>query len=277
MASTATDDFLQGLSRGSSFDLSVTGARIVSPAAKFGEESRPAIELKCYWRPSLSDSLKREVIIGDQIHPPRLIEDPPEGVKPREDEVGWRLRNCPIMLWIEPVSSEWRSDLADRKDARDWVGQLTYYPPAEDFGDRWPTITGNVRLATSEFDLLRSRLLSSEKPKLDFVIGIEFPQPPEEGDFRSVYRWNGVDRLPITDASVLIKVADWAPESDTFREEQREFKNQVRELEMSIEPSTEHLETRAAINRLNELSSKLATPLWIAVGLLTVMLLRSFT
>jgi len=276
MASTATDDFLQGLNRGSSFDLSVTGARIVSTAAKFGEESRPAIELKCYWRPSLSDSLNREVVIGDQVHPPRLIEDPPEGVEPREDEVGWRLRNCPIMLWIEPVSSEWRSDLADQKEARDQVGQLSYYPPAEDFGDRWPTITGNVRFAEREFDLLRSRLLSSKKPKLEFAIAVKFPGPPEDGEFRSVYRWDGMGALPITEASVLIKVADWAPGTDTFREEQRQFKNKVRELEMSIEPSTEHRETLAAIERLNELSSKLATPLWIAVGLFAVMLMRTF-
>jgi len=277
MASTATDDFLRDLSRGSSFDLSVTGARIISQAAKFGNETRPAIELKCYWRPSLADSLRREVIIGDQIHPPRLVEEPLEGAEPREDEIGWRLRNCPIMLWIEPVSPEWRADMADRKGSREAAGRLTYYPPNETFNEKWPTMTGQVRLAFTEFELLRTRLLSSKKPKLDFIIGVDFPHPPQGEGIRSIYRWDGAGALPITEASVLFKVADWSPDTDTFREERRAFENKVKNLEMSIDPYHEHRETLAAINRLAEMSSKLTTPVWIAVGLLALMVLRSFT
>lgn len=258
-------------SRTVSFALRVTGGRVFVQNANSDNTDISSIELKCWWSPSLSESFDTTVRIGGDKHQSyRQSDDELQALKEGEDdEIGWDLIDCPIMLSLEKVDENWITESSNRNDGKPTFGKLKYYRPSkvnEDYVDRQrAVITSWVAIGHGNFELIRSCLVANETPDFELLLAVEFPHGSIDSNWtdRKVY-WDGEGSLSITGASIVWKRGDWDSNAD-----QEHHISQDPEHD-DLVPAVENYDILVAAKRLEGIVARLATPLWIAVAIMII-------
>jgi hypothetical protein len=267
MADEEPESFIQQMTREVTLKLSAHGGRVFMQSADADDLERCTIELKCSWSPGLIAMLHQSIRIGDENHKPFKWDDDDVEVidEEAEDEMGWGLYDCGIMLSVYRVDEKWLADSAAKNDDKPILGRLNYNPPIQTsdgvVNDQRPSVTAWVGLGHENFRLLRDRLLATDKPDFDLDIAVEFPRGTvESGWVKKTITWDGKGSLPVTNATLVWLRADWNSESARERRVPRHREPVHRE------PPPEHGELLRAMKKLEAAVVKLATPLWIAVG-----------
>lgn len=258
------------LDRRVTLPLTVYGGRVFAESATPDKVDGGGIELKCWWQ-DVARIFDLSVVIGNEQHPPApsrydYDEDAAARSKRREEEeTGWRLSDCPVMLTIHRAEPGYfEGNKADERGGP-ILGQFKYYAPirASDgvVNDRRPTITAWVGMGGENYRLIRERLLAGEQFDFDVGITARFPEAAVENGWvgRTVH-WDGEEPLPITGATVVWRRNDWDADHD------RKPSSWRSRQEIEYVPPREHVEVMDVTRRIETALSKLATPLWLAAG-----------
>lgn len=263
MAEGEPESGLARLSREVSLSLAPHGGRVFLHHATPEDVNHSTIELKCWWSSGFH-MLSTSVVIGDEKHKRVASRYRYDIVAEyQEEEIGWNLGDCPIMLSLYQVDAKWLTESADKNDGTPVFGQLTYYSPiSTDDGvvnDKRPTVTAWVGVGADNFNLIRANLVEGRELAFDLGITVRFPQGSVESGWvdRSV-KWDGNGPLPIIDATIVWKRHDWDADHDPELIEPCGPEPRV--------PPREHVELMEATNRLESAVAKLALPLWMAVA-----------
>ena len=264
-----TDDFLDTLLHDVRLSLSPCGGRVIVRSASKNSLNSLSVELKCWWqRPGAWDLFhQRSIAIGDEKH--KLLPSDEDDETPEtdwEEQVGWRLEQCPIMLEFDEVADDWLADSAERNGDEALTGQLSYYAPvdADEFGkDARPTVTVWVPLGHDNLKVLRDRILAGDALDISIGLTVQFPkgcvQRGDNGYGKSV-QWDGENTLKVKDVVVVWTRHDWNADCDDKPE-------RVPEAERD-ELLQAHVEMGTIANRIEASIVKLVTPLWLAVAVL---------
>lgn len=263
-----TSGFLDDMLHQVTLSLSISGGRVFVHSATQRNLNSSSVELKCWWqRPGAWNPFhQRSITIGDESHklsPADEDDETPE--MDWEEQVGWRLEQCPIMLTFDEVDDAWLADSAERNGGEALKGQLSYHPPvdADEFGKSRASVSVWVPLGQDNFQLLRDRVLEGDQFEMSVGLTVQFPKgcvkSGDHGYGKSV-QWDGKDALPIKDAVVVWTAHDWNSDYDHKDEGQREPEPYV--------PPQEHVEILAATSRIEAAVAKLVTPLWLAIAVL---------
>lgn len=266
MADDELENFLEQEVRKVSITLRPSGGRVFANHAEPNGIDRCSIELKCWWSPSLMAMFDSGIRIGEDKHKPLTWDDDGQQVMDedsKEEEIGWSLIDCPIMVSIYRTDEVQLAEGAAKNDGEPILGRLAYYAPIQSsdgvVNDKRPTVTVWVGFGPKNFALLQERLLEKEEPDFDLGIGVAFPKGTvESGWVGKKVNWDGKDVLPVTSAVIVWKRADWDSDADRFRPVRRRAQPE------EYEPPREHIELMDAVKRLEANIVKLATPLWIA-------------
>lgn len=225
-----------------------------------------SVELKCEWDQPFFWALtgQHSITIGDEKHKlPQVDEDDETPEADWEEQVGWQLGQCPIMLTFDEVDDAWLADSAERNGGEALKGQLSYHPPvdADEFGKSRASVSVWVPLGQDNIKLLRDRVLDGDQFDMSVGLTVQFPKGSVQREAlgKSV-RWDGKGTLPIKDAVIVWKRHDWNSDVDHKNERQREPEPYA--------PPQEHVEILAATSRIEAGIAKLFTPLWLAVAAL---------
>lgn len=268
MADEDPQTFVSELLREVVLGLACEGGRVFVHSSTVEKLDRSVIELKCTWSPRLSEIFDDESIrIGELKRKPTNWENDDGEVVGHEGEelIGWSLRDIPVMLTIYQLTADWISESATKNDGTPVLGKLNYYeadtPGVDTLRYERPALNAWVGLGPNNFDMLRNRLVSTEKPDFDLGITVQFPRSSIQSSWtgRDVV-WDGKGSLPVTDATLVWMRGDWDSESGL------EYRSIVEREPVSKEPPREHVELLSSNKRLETAVTKLATPLWIAVG-----------
>lgn len=264
MADEESGTFIDELSRHVSLTLRAVGGRVFVRNADSNDLDRSTIELNCTWSPGLLSLFGPSIRVGDDKHKPfKWDEDGYEAVdEEADDEVGWNMMDCPIMLSLHRVDEKWLKESAAKNDKKPALGRLDYRAPIHTadgvVNEKRPPVTAWVGLGRENFELVRERLLTTETPDFELSIEVEFPRGAvETGWHYQKVTWNGNGSLPVISAALVWRRGDW--NSDAQRQ------RFVREAEPEYKPPREHAELMEALSRLQGSVGKLATPVWIAV------------
>ena len=265
----STDDFLDTMLHEVTLNLSPCGGRVFVRSASKNNLNASSVELKCWWqRPNALDLFRQlSITIGDEKHkhPPNDGDD--ETLETDwEEQVGWRLDQCPIMLDFDEVTDTWLADSAERNGGEALKGQLSYYAPvdADEFGkDARPTVTVWVPVGNDNLKVLRDRILVGDALDISIGLTVQFPkgcvQRGDHGYGKSV-QWDGEGALQVKDVVIVWKRHDWNSDCE-------EKPESVPEVEQD-KPLQEHREIRAIASQIEASVAKLAIPLWLAVAVL---------
>ena len=248
-------------------NLTPHGGRVFVQSASAESIDSCTIELKCTWSPGLLALFDESIRIGADTHKPykwnEYFEDVPD--EDGEDEIGWSLSDCPIMLTLHPVTEKWIEDSAAKNAGKPILGRFTYYEPDKPAVDpvysKKPLVTAWVGLGPENFRLLRDRLVNTEAPDFELSITVRFPQDSVKSSWTGKdVSWDGSEPLPVTSATIAWMRSDWKNDS-------RHERRVLRDAEPIVaEPSSEHLQLMEKVGTLEAAVRMLATPLWIAVG-----------
>ena len=268
MADAEVKEFIGAMARNVELELSPSGGRVFVSSASPERLDGTSIELKCSWS-SFATLFSLHITIGEEKHLVPLLDDEEEDDREREEEIGWRLTNCPIMLTLYPVDEKWFSESAARNDGEPILGRLNYYPPVKTsdgvVNDDRPTVTAWVGIGRDNFNLVREQMLSNEKPTFNIGLSVDFPEGSvEQKTLGRSIQWDGKGQLPVTGATIVWRNNDWSADFDT-RKSQRRMERRKAEL-LPPDPPIEHTQTLNAITRLESAVNKLTTPIWLAAA-----------
>jgi hypothetical protein len=265
-----------------SLSLTAMGGRVFVHGATAESSNRSTLELKCKLR--LSWSFDVDVLIGDQRH-----SKPPVRGRSRtsrqtdEEETGWKLEDCSIMLSIYEVDQKWLDDPAKGADGDSLFGQLRYHDPIKTsdgvVNEVYPRVTAWAGMGTENFRLLRDRLLADDVDNIDLGIRVRFPDNAVDHGWTGIaVKWDGKGGLPIVETVAVVRRQNWSADEDD-REARRQARDEsatdeTRELEAPYQPSREQVELVAAARKIETGIERLALPLWLAVIALVVIAFR---
>ncbi|GFE72380.1 hypothetical protein [Novosphingobium sp. TCA1] len=252
---------LSDLERSVGLPLRVLGGRVFLETPTSDNLNGSAVELKCSLT-GFTELFHTSIVIGDEKHLALPLFNGDEE-QDREEEVGWRLSSCAIMVSFRPIDEAALAEMAEKNDGKPIVGRLNYWKPINSgdgvVNDKWPTVTIWVGVGRDNFALLSDAVRRNDLRGVEVGLSIEFPEGSVTS--RMVGRkisWNGEGQLPVTSAGIVWKSGDWSSETDSFQLSKPEKRRIERE------PSPEHIETMRGINGVREVLNKLMTPVWIA-------------
>lgn len=271
MADEQTETFIEKMSRELTLPLRTVGGRVFVENAEPDRLNRSIIELKCWYKDWHLIMLDEKIRIGEDKHKPVIVDEYGELFveEEGEEQTGWSLAQCPIILSIHRVEDGWFADNAARDKDDPILGRFNFSAPIQTsdglVNDKRAMFFAWIALGEENFGLLRDRLLANETSDLDLGLTVQFPRKAlDTGLVDTKVHWDGKGSLPVTDAKIVWKCADWDSKSDA---EVRELEREIREPELEeYEPPREHVELMDAVKRLETSITKLFTPLWIVVG-----------
>lgn len=258
MADHKTDKLFERMFSEVALNLEVMGGRIFANNANTERLDRSTIELKCWYR-----GWRLEHRIGDDKHFPVKID---EYGKPYLDEngqeqIGWSLNDCPIILTILRTEDGWLDDNEARADREPILGRFEFGAPLH---DKRPELFARIALGERNFRLLRDRLFASKRPNFEVGLTVQFPPNSVNAKMMvETVHWDGKGALPIIDARIAWAIADWDSETDA---DEREYNSNAQESLLKNQQLSEHSELMDAIRKLESSIAKLSLPLWVAVG-----------
>lgn len=282
---------LEALSRDVSLRLSVFGGRVFAHNASLDNLNRSTIELKCWWI-DIRNLFSLSITVGDEKHKPLRDhrddadefdaddddddddEDRNEEQKD-EEQIGWRLGECPIMLSIYEVDERWLSSSAEKNNGEPVFGNFTYYPCNQTadgvVNDKRPTVTAWIGMGAENFRLIRERLLGGDRYDFELGITVQFPRGSmHRGWMGREVRWDGKKPIPIRQATLVWMRDDWDADFDKKLDERPS-------PEPESVPPCEHAELMQATSRLETALARLVTPLWLtAAAVIFALFLRSY-
>lgn len=276
MANEEHESATDKLTRNVSLPLRAVGGRVFVQNAQGDNTDLCTIEIKCWWSPSLLEMFDTDIRIGDDKHKPLKWDD--DGLQvideDGEEEVGWSLLDCPIMLTLYRVDEEWLAESATKTDGKLILGRLNYYAPIQTadgvFSKKRPAITAWVGVGNGNFALLGDRLINTETPDFDLGISVNFPSGTVVTSWvDKKVNWDGKGPLFVSDATIVWKRGDWDSDADRQRHVSRKLEPEQHDL------SRDDIELLGAVNRLEGAVVKLATPLWLALGAVIIAAILS--
>lgn len=270
---------LDALSREVTLRLSACGGRVFAHSANTEQLNRSTIELKCWWM-DLKNLFSLGITIGDEKHEPLhdggLADEDDEDDEGHfdEEQIGWRLGECPILLSIYEIDEHWLASSAANNDGMPVLGRLQYYPRIQTadgvVNDKRPSVTAWTGMGAENFRLIRERLLSGERHDFELGITVEFPPGSVKSGWagREIH-WDGLEALPISSATIVWSRNDW----NVDREGRL---NNRPPPEPAYVPPLEHVELLQASSRLETAIGRLVTPLWLtAAAVIAALYLRN--
>lgn len=244
--------------------LACEGGRVFVQSATGENLESCTIELKCAWSPRLATMFDETIRIGNSKRKPMKWDDDGEEIidEAEEEETGWSLLDVPVMLTIHSVTSDWIAESASKNEGTPVLGRFIYYE-ADESGSAYdrPCVTAWVGLGPTNFNLVRDRLVSTEKPDFEVGLTVRFPRSSIRSSWvgKDVV-WDGEGTLPVTGATLVWLRGDWNSESGP------EPRDPVQPVPIRQELPRDHVELLSSISRLEAAIVKLSTPLWIAVA-----------
>jgi hypothetical protein len=261
-----TDPMLDKLERTDSLILRPAGGRVSIGNAGPNHLDPCSIELKCWFSSSATSWFGSVIRIGNETHKPLIWTD--DGFQifdedSEQEETGWNLRDCPVMVSIHRADTDEFSEISADKGSSPIIGGLRYYPPlhsADGFAvQKRPFVALWARFGQKNFELLVERLLTCDEPDFDIAIEVVWPGGSVEPSWiDKKVTWDGNDQLPILNASIIWRRADWS--SDSVRYSPANIRPEVQ----PYQPTREHVELVQSLKRLENGLSTFVVPMWIA-------------
>lgn len=275
MADEQIETFIEKMNREQTLPLRAVGGRLIAENARPDRLDHSFIELKC-WHKDWHLMFRDKIRIGEDKHKPVIVDDDGELSVDEEgnEQIGWIITQCPIILKILRAQDGWLDDNAARDKDDPILGRFSFHAPIQTsdgvVNEKRATIFAWLALGDENFGLLRDSLLASEQPDFDLGLTVQFPSSAADAEWENTnLHWDGKGSLPVTDAKIVWKCSHWDSETDT---EVRELERKSRDIEYDehdheeYEPPREHVELMDSVKRLETSIAKLFMPLWVAVG-----------
>mgnify|MGYP003381768422 FL=1 len=241
------------------------------------QTDRTAIELICWWNPGFLAMFDKTVRIGDDMHPPFERDDigRPEFADDGEEERGWNLYDCPIIVSVYAMDDEWAQSSEANGEAPN-LGRLTYSAPFKSsdgvVSRDLPKVFAWFGLGRQSFEALRARMWATTAPDFEIGFSVEFPSDSVEAGWVDVaVDWDGKGALPVLDPAIVWKTGEW--NSEVARPEHIKLNHNEHQevLQREIDPS--QAEIVRTLTAIKASIPRLITPLWLTFGAVILLMI----